>query len=114
VFYFTKQERLVLSILALVIFLGAFLQIVFKKYPQIHNIVNLIESDVIYHKVDLNTASHEELVAVPYIGEYTARSIIQYRQHTLFKSIEEVKNVKGIREKNYAKFAMYLKVKKIK
>ncbi len=110
--HFTKQERLVLGVLAVVIFTGSLLQIVFKKYPYIHNIVNLIDSDVIYHKVDLNTASKEELITVPYIGQYTAQSIIQYRQKNgPFVSIEKVKKVKGVREKNYAKFKKYLKIR---
>jgi len=111
--HFTQQERLVLSVLAIVVFSGSFLQIIFKKYPHIHNIVNLIDSDVIYHKVDLNTASKKEFITIPYIGEYTAQSIIQYRnKNGLFSSIEEVKKVKGIREKNYEKFKKYLKVSK--
>ena len=71
-----------------------------------------MDSDVIYQKVNLNTASQEELITIPYIGEYTAQAIIQYRQNNgLFSSIEEVKKVKGIRDKNYLKFKKYLVVK---
>ena len=110
--YFTKQEKWILLLLAVVIFTGSLIQIIFKKYPHIDNIVNLMDSDIIYQKVNLNTASQSELISIPYIGEYTAQAIIQYRRNNgLFSSIEEVKKVKGIRDKNYAKFKKYLVVK---
>lgn len=111
-FHFTQQERTVLSLLVLTALSGSILQHAFKKFPALADIVNLIDSDRIYSKVDLNTASAEELVEVPYIGEYTASNIIRYRQeHGLFTAIEQVKNVKGIREKNYEKFRGYLSVR---
>ena len=74
--------------------------------------MNVIDSDIIYQKVNLNTASQEELITIPYIGEYTAQAIIQYRnQNGQFLSIDQVKKVKGIRDKNYAKFKKYLVAK---
>jgi competence protein ComEA len=108
-FALTKQERAVLSLLAMIVLSGSMLRYAFKKYPVLKDAVNLIDSDKIYSKVDINAASLEELVDIPYIGEYTAANIIRYRQrHGPFKAIEEIKNVKGIREKNYAKFYQYL------
>jgi len=110
-FSFTKQERTVLFLFALIIFFGSTLQYAFKKYPALKDIVNLIDSDRIYSKTDINTGSVGELVDVPYIGEYTAANIVRYRQqHGPFTSIEQIKNVKGIREKNYKKFYRYLKI----
>lgn len=111
-FSFTKQERTVLSLFVLIVLSGSILQVAFKKYPSLRDIVNLIDSDKIYSKVDINTATLEELMAVPYIGEYTAANIIQYRQHHgPFTSIEQIKNVKGIREKNYERFYKHIKCK---
>ena len=105
----TKQERSVVSLFVLTVFLGSALQLAFKRYPLLRDAVNLIDSDKLYAKVDVNTASAEELVAVPYIGEYTARRIIEYRQaHGPFTELEQLKNVKGIREKNYERFRPYL------
>jgi len=110
-FSLTKQERLVLLVLAGVIFVGSFLQYVFKKYPHLKDSVHLIDSEALYEKVDLNRASVEELVRIPYIGEYTARNIVEYRRdHGRFYAVEDVKNVKGIKEKNYAKFFSFLTV----
>ncbi len=111
-FYFTKQERTVLCVFVLVALFGAILQYAFLKYPALADIVNLIDSDRIYSKVDLNTASIEELVDIPYIGEYTAGNIVRYRRdHGPFASIEQIKNVKGIRDKNYERFYRYLRVR---
>ena len=46
--------------------------------------------------VNLNTATQEELLALPGIGPSKAKAIIDYRTAHPFKSVEEVKNVRGI------------------
>ena len=51
--------------------------------------------------VNLNTASQEELVALPGVGPSKAKAIIDYRSAHPFKSIEEVKNVRGIGDHLY-------------
>jgi predicted DNA-binding helix-hairpin-helix protein len=110
-FSFTRQERMVVVCLMTIIATGASLHFLFKRYPQLKDMVNLMDTDVLYPKVDLNTASHAELVAIPYIGDYTARNIIRYREGRQgFRSLQELKKVKGIRDKNYQKFIRYLRV----
>ena len=108
----TKQERLVLMVLASVLFFGSTLEYAFKKYPELKDVVNLVDSESIYRKVNVNKASSEELIDIPYIGEYTAENIIDYRERNgPFASLDEIKAVKGIREGNYRIFKKYLVVK---
>lgn len=54
--------------------------------------------------VNINTASESELTALPGVGPAKAKAIVEYRkQHGSFKSVEELKNVKGIGEGILAK-----------
>ena len=52
--------------------------------------------------VNINTATLEQLDTLPGVGEATANKIITYREENGgFKSIEDLKNVKGIGEKKF-------------
>lgn len=111
-FHFTKQEKQILLSLGLILLIGTSLHYAFKKYPNLHDIVNLIDSDKVHQKIDLNSATKEELIAIPYIGEYTADKIIEYRRENgKFTHIEQLKSIKGIREKNFKRFKKHIIVK---
>jgi competence protein ComEA len=62
-------------------------------------------------KVNLNTATADQLTALPGIGPKLAARIVEYRQKAGgFKSVQEVLNVKGIGEKNFEKLQPHLTI----
>ena len=53
-------------------------------------------------KININTATREELDKLPGVGEATADKIINYREENgEFKKIEEIKEVKGIGDSKF-------------
>jgi comEA protein len=63
----------------------------------------------ILQPLDLNAAAEAELVRLPGIGPVMAKRIVEYRQkHGPFKRLEDLRKVKGIGAKTYAKLAPLL------
>ena len=55
-------------------------------------------------KVNINTATVEELVTLPGVGDSVAKNIVEHREKNgNFKTTEDLKNVKGIGEKKFEK-----------
>jgi competence protein ComEA len=52
--------------------------------------------------VDLNTASAEQLDALPGVGQVTVARIIAYRQAHPFRTVEELRQVDGIGDRRFA------------
>ncbi len=100
----------------------------FKVIPNLGDISNfdlndLIENNKTYYvpylkiekqenvKININTASKEELMTLPGIGEAKAIEIINYRtKHGYFNTTLEIMNVLGIKEATYEKIKDYITV----
>ena len=68
--------------------------------------LSLLTASLSLAAVNINTAAPSELEALPGIGpaKAKAKAIVDYRQqHGAFKSVEELKNVKGIGEGIFSK-----------
>ena len=62
-------------------------------------------------KVNLNTASIEQLTTLPGVGPKLAARIVEYRQKSgTFRSTQELMNVKGFGEKSFLKLKPHLTV----
>lgn len=62
--------------------------------------------------LDLNRVSAEDLCLVPGIGESLAREIVTYRERRKgFRSVEDLKNVKGIEKKKYRAIKAFFTVR---
>ena len=61
-------------------------------------------------KVNINTASKEDLMTITGIGESKAIKIIEYRKNNKFKTIEDIKNVDGFGESTFEKIKEFITV----
>ena len=63
-------------------------------------------------RVNINTASQEELMNLPGIGASKAQSIIQYREeHGAFQDVEELTNITGIKSGVYEKIKELVRIR---
>ena len=64
--------------------------------------------------LDLNRVSVEDLCLIPGIGESLAKEIVSYRERRKgFRSVEELRNVKGIGEKKWKEFKEFFMVRRL-
>ncbi len=68
-------------------------------------------SDAAGSKININTATVSELTSLPGIGESRANDIVNYRtKNGFFGTIEDIKNVSGIKDAAFEKIKDYIKV----
>ena len=109
------QKAFVLTVMVIaLIFIMAFT--LFKDSADV-NIYSVTVEKTVYNtvpdsdKININTATKEELMELDGIGDTISGRIIEYRtEHGSFASTEELKNVKGITETVYKRIEQYIKI----
>ena len=77
-----------------------------KKKAIVSKSINISNNNSDSGKVNINTASKEQLKTLSGIGDSTAEKIIKYREENgTFGNTEELKKVSGIGESKYNKIA---------
>lgn len=81
----------------------------YKSLSQNNNIPKENNSDLSQNtsvnKININTATKEELITLNGIGETRAQEILDYRENKKFQTKEELMEVKGIGNTTYQKIA---------
>ena len=116
---FTKKEKNIILVIALVLLLGVvgfIIRKVIKKQlilrPSDVSVKdafdredeNIEEPDIPSKPVSINTAGLMEIEALPYLGIERAKDIIEYRdKNGPFQSLDELTNISGIGPKTLEK-----------
>lgn len=92
-----------------------------NKEPEVIEIIKEIEKECVCPvssdtntnnskdgKININTATKEELMTIPRIGESKADIIIEYRNNKKFENIDEIKNISGIGDKLFESIKEYI------
>ena len=114
-----NQTRFLIGIALLVA--AAIMIYVGLSMPKLYYVDNTVMSETtvkttesttkIEYPLDINTATVDELVTISGIGDGIGSSIVMYREeYGPYKSLDELKNIRGINDRVLSEIAPYLTV----
>jgi len=118
--FLTKDERNVILLIGAIISLGIIIRIILPTSAVIESEGKFSvktapqkeQKKSIEFPININTASMDELIALPGIGKVYAKRIIQFREKNGgFKTKKEIIKIKGIGEKRFEKLKDLIIVK---
>ncbi len=119
--WFTKEERIGLLLIGISMLAGGLLlnkkeegDLATLKNAALEGLTKDVSEEnvkVLKRKLNLNTASFDELTRVPGIGPKTALLILERRERKKFANIDELKEIKGIGDKKLEKIKEYVEVR---
>jgi phosphatidylserine/phosphatidylglycerophosphate/cardiolipin synthase-like enzyme len=77
-----------------------------KQCPKIETLKS--NSDKLFNKINLNTASISDIEALPGIGKKIATQIVAYRQQKPLTSLKDLERIKGLNKNKLANLEAYL------
>ena len=104
----TDEEQKILIFIIFFAVLGLFMKYIgLEKEGEFLSADSLVFEKDYEIKYDLNSATKDELITIPGIGEKKASDIISYRENSGFESKEDLMKVKGIGKATYKKIENY-------
>lgn len=106
-FNLTRQEKNVILVVILAALVGIGISYLFKMMPKAGQAYNTSFDKPL--KVNINTASVDELIKLPEIGPKTAERIINFRgKNGKFSEISQLKQIQGITDKKLTRIKEFL------
>ena len=103
-FNLTRQEKAVLLFVAAIVFVGISISYLTKQNPPLKNYFAAVSYQAANPPslINLNNATLDELITLSGVGPELAKRIIDYRDsHGGFRSVEDIKKVKGFGDKKF-------------
>lgn len=106
----TKEERLALVCLGVVLLIGVSTHYLSKINPTVRDLFNTSSLTVPKtFKIDINRASYEELMSIPHIGDKTAQDILRLRQTKgKIADLNDIRYIPGIGKFKFDVIKQYL------
>lgn len=102
----SRRETIILLLLVIILIVINVVKYVKRQQLKVHHVLYVEHMNV---KISINEADSNDLECLPGIGPTLAQRIIEYRhKHGSFKTLEGLKNVKGIGEKLFQKLLPYI------